>query len=180
MWMLQVRLARPLISNTLLCSKNLFSFQVSGLVLVWAWFLRSSVFPLPWLLLLQSSQLLPQLVHNLLEQSLYGASVANRYKCIRVWPLHDTCSPDRRPWWQATSPQAAADDSSLASIQPEKMDLFLGFLKFQFLSLASNTNLITLGLSGSPHLQLFTSLSQNSNLEVGISINLPDCKWKGL
>ena len=42
-------------------------------------------------------------------------------------------------------------------------------LKFQFLSLASNTNLITLGLSGSPHLQLFTSLSQNSNL-IGISI----------
>ena len=48
-------------------------------------------------------------------------------------------------------------------------------LKFQFLSLASNTNLITLGLSGSTHLQLFTSLSQNSNL-IGISINLPDCK----
>ena len=46
----------------------------------------------------------------------------------------------------------------------KKMDHFLGFLKFQFLPLASNTNLITLGLSGSPHLQLFTSLSQNSNL----------------
>ena len=60
----------------------------------------------------------------------------------------------------------------------KKMDHFSRIphsLKFQFLSLASNTNLITLGLSGSSHLQLFTSFSQNSNL-VRISVNLPDCK----
>ena len=63
----------------------------------------------------------------------------------------------------------------------KKMDTFLRFLNtalnFNFFLLPQIcTNLITLGLSGSPHLQLFTSLSQNSNLEVGISINLPDCK----
>ena len=145
---------------------------------------KASVLPLPWLLLLHSCQLLPQLVHHLEQQFINSPSSRNSSGQVlcpaqcREWfnfpqergQGHILTSSWYFPSWQAAVMASNFSSSCCCRLRTclnsawKKIRVSVHYVNFLF-PLLWEPNLVALSLPGSSNLQFFASLSQHSNLE---------------